>query len=49
MGDDVPNVLDLVPADDVGGHHKPEQINRPRQDLFVHIALYNFVEDLIVD
>lgn len=46
--DDVPNVLDLVPANDVGGHHKPEQFNRSRQDLLVHVALDDLVEDLVL-
>jgi hypothetical protein len=43
-----PDMLDLVPANQMRVHHILQQVHRPRKNLLVDVLLDNFVENLAV-
>ena len=48
MRNNTPDMLDLVPANQMRVHHILQQVNRPRKNLLVDVLLDNFVENLAV-
>jgi hypothetical protein len=49
MGYDIPDMFDLVPADNFLIHHVAKKFDRPGQDLLMNVLLNDLIKYLIVD